>query len=348
MWTKTTGEIAELVNGTLHGDSDREITGVAPMDAADDGDIGYVAEEKYRETAAQSGASALIVSKQIPDFPGDQIICEDPEVAFLNVLESLSQETAEQPEGIHDRAIISPEARLADGVSVGACAVVQPGATLENGVVIFPHAYIGHDVHIGQNTVVHPHVTVCQGVHIGRRCVIRPNAVIGDDGFGFVQREGASYRKQHVASVHVGDDVEIGGLSSVDRGMLEDTSIGNGVKIDKHCHIAHNCVIEDHCILAGYARMGGSCTVRRGAVLAADVRMRDHIEIGEGAVLAAGTGAAQDVEAGSKMWGVPARPLREEMRLNAMIGRLPDMRKTIHDLQSKVEELEEKLENQGD
>lgn len=348
MWVKTTGDIADLINGELKGNAEEKITGVASLEQAEEGDIGYVSDEKYRDAAGEAEASALVVSEPINDFSGIQIICEDPEVAFLQILQSFRDTTFQQPEDIHERAVISPDANLSEGVNVGACAVVESGATLEKGVVVYPHVYVGHNVHIGEDTVIHPQVTLCEGVQIGKRCIIRPHAVIGDDGFGFIQREGASHRLQHAATVQIGDDVEVGAFNSVDRGMLEDTRIGRGVKMDSHCHVAHNCAIGDNCILVAYTRMAGSVTIGEGAVLAADVRVRDHVKIGAGAMLAAGTGVAKDVDAGARMWGTPARPLRKEARVKSLIGRLPELKKTVQDLQSRIETLEAKLDEDTD
>lgn len=343
-WTLTAAELAELAEGEIHGSSDVEITGIAPLGQAAENEVAYVADQKYVEKAGASGASVLITMEQIEDFEGTQIVCSDPELAFSKVLASLHDALYPRPGGISDHAIISEEATLGENVSVGANAVIQKGARIGDGVTIYPQAFIGHDATVGAGTTIHPHATICARVQIGQRCVVRASAVVGGEGFRYIQRGGKHVPMPHVGSVRIGDDVDVGRLASIDRGLITDTEVGNDVKIGEHCDVAHNCKVEDHCILVAYTRMGGSCTIRRGCILGADVRVRDHTEIGEGCNIGASTGVARDVKPGQTMWGMPARPLREQQRIYAIQGRLPDMHRRIGTLEKEIDELRQQLQ----
>ncbi|MFW6280191.1 MAG: UDP-3-O-(3-hydroxymyristoyl)glucosamine N-acyltransferase [Planctomycetota bacterium] len=339
MWNKKASEIAELVDGELRGNPDIILSGVAGIEEAGGQDLAFLADQKYEDAAKESAAGAMLVERALEGWDGTQILCADPELAFARVLRSIRQDRFPVPEGISPEAVISAEAEVGEEVAVGPHSVIESGAEIGDGVKIYPLCYVGHEVKIGAGTILHPGAIISDGVRMGRECVVRPGAVVGDDGFGFIQRENESYRMQHVAGVEIGDCVEIGGLSSIDRGMIADTVIGDGVKMDKHCHVAHNCTVGDNAILAGYARMGGSCNVGAGAVLAADVRLSDHVDVGDGAVMAAGTGAPKDVEAGETVWGMPARPIHEQMKITALTGRLPELHRKIRELEKKVEEL---------
>ena len=344
MFRMTAQQIAEIAGGRLQGAGDATVAGVRPLEDAGPSDLAFLAKKELVEKAGTSRAAVLLTAWQVAGFAGAQVICKDPELALTHVLAALRAAQFPCPTGISTSAVISPRARLGQNVSVGAWSVIEDGAELGDGVVVYPLAYVGRNVHIGTRTVIHPHVTIGDGTRIGADCIVHPGAVIGDDGFGFIQREGRSIKREQVGGVCIGDNVEIGGLTSIDRGMIQDTVVENGVKIDKHCHVAHNCRIGEHSILAGYARMGGSVTIGRGAVMAAGSGIVDHKTIGDGAVLAAGTGSISDVKPGETVMGYPARPLREQLRINALEGKLPDMHRRLMELEKEVEALKKRLE----
>ena len=347
MFRMTTGEIAQLTGGELQGPGDAEISGVGSLESAGEEDVAFVAKENLLEAAAKCRAGALLTAWPAKGFGGAQILCADPERAMSLVLDRVHRALFPRPTGISPSACIDPTARLGEGASVGHCAVIEEGAVIGEDAVIYPLAYVGRHVRIGARTAVHPHATICDRVRIGADCVVRPNCVIGGDGFGYIQRDGCSLKLQQVGTVHIGDNTEIHGLTSVDRGMLVDTVLGEGVKVDKHCHIAHNCRIGDRCVMAGASHMAGSVTVGSGAMLAAGVDILDHIEIGEGAMVAAGAGVMRDVPPGECVLGAPARPIGEQKRIYAVQGRLPQMHKDIVELKKQVEALKKRLNEGG-
>lgn len=334
----TAGEIAEICGGVLRGDPGVAVEGLATLETARKGDLAVLKEDSLRGNAEQSRASVLVAREDIDAFRGTCIVVQDPELALAQLLEVFYRRPFPHPEGISEEAFISPDAVLGRDVTVGRYSVIESGADLGDGCIIFPLVYIGRDVRIGAGTVIYPHACIIGPASIGSRCTIRPGAVIGDEGFGFIQRDGTSRRLRHTGGVKIGDDVEVGALSSIDRGMLDDTVAGDGCKLDKHCMIAHNCRIGNDCILAGYARMAGSVVIGNGAILAADVRISDHVTIGDNAILAAGTGAARDIKPEEVVWGMPARPIKTQNRINALVGRLPDLFRRVRELEKKLED----------
>lgn len=165
--------------------------------------------------------------------------------------------------------------------------------------------------------------------------------MIGADGYGYVQHEGRHIKVPQVGNVIIGDDVEIGAMTTIDRATVDSTVIGNGVKIDNHCHIAHNCMIGDQSLLVAYTRMGGGCRVGKGVIMGADVRMVDNVSIGDGAILAAGTGVTRDVKPGETLWGRIAKPVGQERRLQVIFNQLPKAWPRITALLKKMEQGEE-------
>ncbi len=335
MLEKTAQEIADFLGGRLEGDPDAVVRGIATIREAGEDNIAVLKDDAFRKAASGSEASVLIARAAVEGFRGAQIVVEDPEKALAALLEIFHKDRFPLPEGISEDARISPRARLGSDVSVGHCSAIGDGSRIGEGCIIFPLVYIGRNVSIGKDTIVYPHVSIMDSVTIGRDCRIGPNTVIGDEGFGFIQRDGASRRLRHTGGVRIGDNVEVGGHSSIDRGMMEDTVVGDGCKIDKHCMIAHNCKIGLNCVLAGYARMAGSVRIGEGAILAADVRIADHKTVGEKAVLAAGTGVTRDIEPGEVVWGLPPRPVKAQTRIYALEGRLPELFKRVRELEKK-------------
>ncbi|MDP6107758.1 MAG: UDP-3-O-(3-hydroxymyristoyl)glucosamine N-acyltransferase [Candidatus Brocadiia bacterium] len=343
MMSFTTQQIAELAGGELHGGGDVRIGGVHSLDAAGQGDLAFVTGGKMHAAAARSAAGALLTAELVDGYDGPQIVCGDPELSVAKLLEQVHELELPRPEGVSEAASISPGARLGRGVSVGACAVIEEGAVLGDEVTVYPLSYVGRGSRLGARTIIHAHVTVYAGVQVGEDCILHSGCVVGADGFRYIQREGRSVKLAHVAGVRIGSGVEIGANACVDRGMVEDTVIGDGVKIDNHCNVAHNCSVGDHTIMAGYARLAGSVRVGQGVMMGADARVVDHMDIGDGVKMAAGTTVLKNAEPGAVLLGTPAYPAREGMRILAMQSRLPDMHRKLVALQKEVEEIKARL-----
>ncbi len=343
MFEMTAQEIAEMADGELYGPGDVIIRGVRPLEEAGETDLAFVAKESLSEKAARCRAAALITPRVIEGYSGTQILCGDPELAVSQVLGRIHEELFSRRPGISESACIDAGATLGQRVSVGSHAVIEGGAVIGDDVTIYPLVYIGRRSRIGPRTTLHPHVTICDEVEIGSDCSVDANCVIGGGGFRYVQRDGRSIELRHVGGVRVGDGVDVRVLSSIDRGMLQNTVVGDGVKIAQHCEIAHNCRIGDHCVLSGYVRLAGSVTLGKGVMLAADVAIVDHVHVGDGAVLAAGSAVIADVKPGERLLGAPARPMMEQIRIVALEGRLPEMYRRLRELEEEVESLKKHL-----
>ncbi len=340
----TAAQIAQMTGGRLVGPADRVVHDIRSIEKAGPEDISFIAEEKDLPAARDCEAGVLVAPAEPEDYPGSVVVCQDPSRAIVPVLEAFALERFPAPHGVSDAAFISPSARIGEGAAVGEGVFVGENTVVGEEALLCPGAYVGRDCRIGARTEVHPHATVRDRVIIGEDCVIHFNAAIGAAGFGFLQHEGRHVKQPQVGRVRIGDRVEIGALSSVDRAMLEETVIEDGVKVDNHCHVAHNCHVGPDCIMAGYARLGGSVHVGRGVIIAADVAVTDHVNIGEGAVLAAGAGIHRDVEPGEVLLGRPGRDISEQRRIYALTGRLPGLFKRLRKLEKKVDELSRRTE----
>lgn len=330
-------EVAAWVEGRVIGDSDRTVRGVASLKSAGPEQIGFVRDDVTAREAVGSKAGALIVHRPLEGIAAAQIVVKDPSRAFVTVLERYQAARRAPPSGVSPRAEVAADATLGKDVSVGAFSVIEAGSVIGDGAVIYPRVYIGPDVRIGAGTVIYPQVVVREETEIGARCIIHAGTVIGGDGFGYIQRGGRHVKIPQVGRVVIGDDVEIGCLVTVDRAALDETRIGNGVKVDNHSHIAHNVEIGDNTMLVAYAKLAGSVRVGRNVLLAEDVGVSDHVQIGDGAVVGGGSKVYKDLGSREIVWGSPARPINLEKRIQGLLGRLPELRERVRSLEKRVE-----------
>ncbi|NQU74979.1 MAG: UDP-3-O-(3-hydroxymyristoyl)glucosamine N-acyltransferase, partial [Planctomycetes bacterium] len=244
------------------------------------------------------------------------------------------------PEGVHPSAVVDATALLGSGVAVGPHAVVGAGATLGDNVVVCANVYVGADAVIGDGSVLMPGVVVSRRCRIGRRCRLHANAVIGADGFGYYFRDGAYHKIPHIGTVEIGDDVEIGACSCVDRAKFGATRIGDGTKIDNLVQIAHNVQIGKGVILAGLVGVAGSSKLGDYVVLGGHAGIRDNITVGDEVRVAAYSAVLQDVPPGQTIGGIPAFDERQCVRVYHLQQKLPELKKQLEQLQARVNGLE--------
>jgi len=325
--TITAEAIAALVSGELIGDGSISVTGVAPLDRAEANHISILSSAKYEAMLANTRAGVVLIDPQFRDAtgkPGARIIVEQPLEKLLSLLPRLYPETRQQP-GIASTARIGKRAILGERVSIGEYAIIGADAKIGNDVVIGAQCVVGENASLGDGSRLWPHVTIYPGASLGARAMIHSGARIGSDGFGYVFRQAAHHKIPHVGRCIVGDEVEIGANTTIDRGSIDDTMIGNGTKIDNLVHIAHNVRIGEKCLIMAQVGIAGSVTVGDGAILAGQAGISGHLSIGAGAKIAAQAGVFGDIPAGETWSGYPARPHRESLRASAALFKLAGM-----------------------
>jgi UDP-3-O-[3-hydroxymyristoyl] glucosamine N-acyltransferase len=339
--TITAAAIAGLVSGELIGDGSVSVNGVAPLDRADASHLSILSSAKYAAMLASTNAGVVLVDPEFRDVPsghGTRIIVKQPLEKLLSLLPRLYPESPSSP-GVASTARIGKGATLGERISIGEYAVVGAGSTLGDDVVIGAHSVVGDKATVGDGTRLWPGVSIYPGASLGRRVTIHSGARIGCDGFGYVFRDGMHNKIPHVGRCIIGDDVEIGANTTVDRGSIDDTVVGNGTKIDNLVHIAHNVRIGEKCLIMAQVGVAGSVMIGDGAILAGQAGISGHLSIGAGARLAAQAGVFGDIPAGETWSGYPARPHRESLRASAAVFKLAGM---IRRLEKLLEDSETK------
>jgi UDP-3-O-[3-hydroxymyristoyl] glucosamine N-acyltransferase len=332
--TITAEAIAALVSGELVGEAGITVSGIAPLDRAGPGHLSILSSAKYAPMLATTGAAVVLVDpefREIQGAPRARIIVEKPQEKLLAVLAQLYPEV-QVPPGIAPTARIGKGARLGSAVSVGDHAVLGAGVILGDGAVVGSNCSVGENVTIGAGSRLWPGVTIYPNAVIGERVFVHSGVRIGCDGFGYVFRAGAHNKIPHVGGCVIGDDVEIGANTTIDRGSIDDTVIGSGTKIDNLVHIAHNVRIGEKCLIMAQVGIAGSVTVGDGAIIAGQAGISGHLTIGAGARLAAQAGIFGDVPAGETWSGYPARPHREALRASAALFKLAGMMRRLEQL----------------
>ncbi len=332
--TITAEAIAALVSGELIGDGSVSVVGVAPLDRAETDELSILSNAKYQSLLATTRAGVVLVDPAFRDVACGsraRIIVEKPLEKLLAVLPRLYPERR-APGGVSPTARIGRGAVLGERVTIGDYAIIGVNAKLGDDVVVGSHCVVGEDVVIGQGSRLWAHVTVYRGASIGARVFLHSGVRLGSDGFGYVFRDGGHQKIPHVGRCIVGDDVEIGANSTVDRGSIDDTVVGRGTKVDNLVHVAHNVRIGEKCLIMAQVGIAGSVTVEDGAIIAGQAGIAGHLTIGAGARVAAQAGVFGDIPAGETWSGYPARPHRESLRASAALYKLAAMIRRLEKL----------------
>lgn len=323
-------QLAELLEGKVCGGSpELEVSGVASIAGAGGSDLVFAEDASILREALNSSAGAVVVSEKLNADAGDSgkalLVTAKPKLAFARAARLLAR--AEVEAEVHPSATIHADVVHGRRVSVGAYAVVEAGAHLGDETVIGAGAVIGAGVTLGRGCRIYPRVVIYPGTELGDRVVVHAGAVLGSDGFGYVRDDATGEYVQfpQQGRLVIEDDVEIGANTTIDRGALEETRIGRGVKIDNLVHIGHNVSVEQNVVIAAQTGVSGSSVIRAGAVVGGQVGIGDHAEIGEGVILGSGSGVLTHKKvrgAGVVFWGRPARPLQQYLKELAQLGRL--------------------------
>jgi UDP-3-O-[3-hydroxymyristoyl] glucosamine N-acyltransferase len=341
---KTLAELAEYLDGHVEGDPKTIIRGASGIKEAGEGDITFLANSKYGSLAKSTKASAIIVAESAPAVPDRSMIrTENPSLAFARIVKLLAPNHAVLPKGIHPTAVIGKNVKLGSGVAVQPYVVIDDYAEIGDNVTLYTGVYVGHHTQIGKETVIYPHVTIREYVKIGERVIVHSGSVIGCDGFGYATVSGAHHKIPQVGTVVLSDDVEVGANVTIDRARFGKTFIGRGTKIDNLVQIAHNVTIGEHSIIVAQCGISGSTSIGNRVVMAGQAGVVGHISVGDNVTIGAQSGVSKSVPQNSTILGQPAREFNKAKRIYATLSRLPEMAKSINDLQEKIEELEKKL-----
>jgi UDP-3-O-[3-hydroxymyristoyl] glucosamine N-acyltransferase len=333
-------DIAERLGCRLEGDGEIAIERISGIEDAAAGDLTFFTNQKYAAELRRTSASAVILGEHAEAAPCAMLRTMHPYLAFAKAIE-LFADPWRPAAGIHGLTEIAAGAMIARDASIGPFVMVGEGARIGARTIVHPHAVIGRHAHIGDDCLIHAHVSIRDRVRIGHRVVVQDGAVIGSDGFGFARTpEGTHHKIPQIGDVVIEDDVEIGANATIDRPAVGETRIGAGSKIDNLVQVAHGVTIGRNVLLAAQVGIAGSATIEDAVTLAGQVGVSGHITIGKGTIATAQTGIPNSVEAGSFISGYPAISNRDWLKSSAIFRRLPELRKTIAELEQRVAALE--------
>jgi UDP-3-O-[3-hydroxymyristoyl] glucosamine N-acyltransferase len=322
----TIQEINAILNGEIIGTTNNTITAPEQLEVATENEISFIGNKKYEKYWAASKACAAIVNQDISIEPGENrvfIKVKNADLAMSQVLEMFAPPTPQFSHEIHPTATIDASAKIGNGSRIGAGCYVGPNVILGENVTLYPNVTILDESTIGNNTVIWPGAVVRERCHVGAYCILHPNCTIGADGFGFRPCPERGLAKiPQIGNVILGNNVEIGANSSVDRGKFSSTILGDGCKIDNLVQIGHNSKLGKFCIMAGNSGLAGSVTLGNGVMIGGSASIKDHLTIGDRAIVGAGSGVAADVEAGKTVLGYPAVDARTALKQWAILKRM--------------------------
>jgi UDP-3-O-[3-hydroxymyristoyl] glucosamine N-acyltransferase len=328
-------ELARLLGGTLHGEADLEVREVAGLETAGPGELTFAEDAKSLELAAASQAGCILVPEDCTVAGRTTIGVVNPKLAFVRAAQALCP-PRKFPPGVHPTAVIAPDACLAEDVVVCPCVVIESGVKVGQGTYLGAGVCLGEGAQVGAHCTLHPRVSVYPGAKIGNRVILHSGVVVGSDGFGYVFAEDHYEKFPQRGGVVIEDDVEIGSNSTVDRGSLGVTVIGQGTKIDNLVQIAHNVKVGRHCVIAAQTGISGSAEIGDHVVMGGQVGVADHIRIEEGAMIGGQAGIFRTIRKGTKVWGTPARPLDE---FKEIYGQLPSLARKVKQISRQLSEI---------
>ncbi len=330
------GELANLLGAELHGDPSSKVEHVATLEHATPGSLSFLANRVYRHYLATTKASAVLLArKDLAACPVAALVMDNPYLGYARAAAMLNP-TPPWLGGVHECAWVSGDAHVHERAWVGPNAVVEAGATIEQDAFVGPCCVVGRDSVVGQGSQLVASVTLCHGVHIGRRALIHPGVVVGADGFGIANDAGAWVKVPQLGGVRVGDDVEIGANTTIDRGALEDTVIEVGVKLDNQIQIGHNVRIGEHTAIAGCVAIAGSVRIGARCTIGGSSAISGHIELGDDVHLTGGTQVAKSIPAaGVYSSGIPAQENRNWRKMVTRFTQLDSLFRRLGALEKR-------------
>ncbi|MBV6459085.1 MAG: UDP-3-O-acylglucosamine N-acyltransferase [Fimbriimonadaceae bacterium] len=330
----TLAQLAQLLGGTVVGDETVRISRPVPAGFDDPDGITFAESDKYLDLIRASRVGAAIVKADVSlDIP--RIVHHSPRTAF-GMLLALARRDPPVTGGIHPNAVVCTGATVDPSASIGAFAYVEAGATIGARSRVYPFAFIGEDCVLGEDVTVYPHAVLVQSVKVGDGTIIHPGAILGADGFGFHWDGHRRQKVPQVGGLRLGDDVEIGANTCIDRATCGDSVIEQGVKIDNLVQIGHNGHVKEHTVIAGHSGISGSVTIGRRTVVGGQVAIADHVEIADDVMLAGRSGVMSNLDRSGEYFGTPPVPVREGLRALALQRRLPELFERLKELEAEV------------
>jgi UDP-3-O-[3-hydroxymyristoyl] glucosamine N-acyltransferase len=337
----TQAEVAAIVQPTrTEGSTTELIRGIASLGSAQPGDITFLGNSKYKAAVARTRASIVLLPADYAGPAGSNqvfMVVDNPSAALARLCSRLERELWPKPRpGIHNSAVIAPDARVSTSATIGPLCVVEGGAVIGDHVHLQSGVFVGRGSVVGEGSWLMPGVVVQAECTLGKRVRLHPGVVIGSDGFGYELVAGRHEKVPQVGTVAVGDDVEIGANTTIDRSRFESTSIGEGTKIDNLVQVGHNVVIGKHCMICAQVGISGSVTIGDYVVIAGQVGLAGHLTVGSGAMIAAKSGVKDDIPPKTSVWGSPSVPILLEQKLVILRNRLPELFKRVDALEKRV------------
>jgi len=337
----TAADIARIAEGKLQGDGALRISGAAPLEKAGPADLTFLTEPAMLVAGAGSKAGCLLapVGSDVlfKDFAGAVVFTKNPKYAFMLALRLIEKEARPlPPPGIHPSSSVAPSAQLGKDIYIGPFAVIEEGASISEGAVIEAQCYVGRNARIGRGARLYPGVKIMDGCEIGMSSILHAGVTIGSDGFGYISPRGTHEKIPQLGKVIIQDNVEIGANTTIDRAALETTLIGGGTKIDNLVHIAHNVKIGKFCLILAQAAIAGSTVIGDNTIIAGQAGISDHLTIGENTVVMGKTGVIANLGPNQIVFGHTARPRLLAMKIEALLGKLPEMNRTINKMKKRL------------
>jgi UDP-3-O-[3-hydroxymyristoyl] glucosamine N-acyltransferase len=335
----TLREVSELVGGRRVGPPDARVEGVAPLDEAGPADMAFLGLKRYVRFVGGSRAGSFLVAAELEAaLPTDapRVVVANAYVALRTLLARLHPEPQRLP-AVHPTAVLGRDVRLGEGVTIEPYAVLGDRVSIGAGTRIGAHCVLGEDTSVGSACAIHPHVVTYGGTVIGDGVILHAGVRVGCDGFGYTTVDGVHLKMPQIGRAVIGDAVEVGANSTIDRGSLGDTVVGDHVKIDNLVQVAHNVRVGAGSLLAALVGIAGSTRIGRGVWFGGRASAINHLEIGDGARVTFGSTLTRDVPAGETVTGYPARPHREELRRQAELARVPGLAERVRRLEEAVQ-----------
>lgn len=339
----TLARLAELVGGQVVGNADTKINNALPLQDAQPDCLTLADHAKHASRVASSAAAAVLVAEELVDCPKPMLVCRDVHEAFQHVIGFFRTKHRLEQVGVCASAVVDPtasvgsDATMGENVSIGAECRIGKRCTIHQGVQIMPGCEIGDDC------ILHPNVVLYEGTRIGTRVLIQAGTVLGAYGFGYRQVEGQHVRSAQLGWVEVGDDVEIGASTTIDRGTYGATKIGAGTKIDNLVQIGHNCHIGEHNLICAQVGIAGSSSTGNHVILAGQVGVADHVHLKDKVVACAQSGVMSETSEGQILLGSPAAVRQQRMREYAATAKLPELRREFRLMRQQIRNLTEQM-----